>query len=67
MTSGGNRVNDLSEIVPTREITTKIEKTFLVRGRGPICCDINGSHLDSAVETGSRPVLDASEAGQIIK
>jgi len=31
MTSGGNNFNDFPEIVPpTREITTKIEKTFLV-------------------------------------
>jgi len=29
MTSGGNNFNDFSEIVLTREITTKIEKTFL--------------------------------------
>jgi len=36
MTSGGNSCNDFPEIVPTREITTKLEKTFLflVRGRG---------------------------------
>ena len=27
MTSGGNNFYDFSEIVPTREITTKIEKT----------------------------------------
>ena len=33
----GNRFNDFPEIVPTIEITTKIEKTFLVRGRGPVC------------------------------
>jgi len=26
MTSGGNNFNDYREIVPTREITTKIEK-----------------------------------------
>ena len=39
MTSGGNDFNDdFPEIVPTEDITTKIEKTciFLVRGRGPI-------------------------------
>jgi len=38
MTSGGNSFNDFPEIVPTREITTTTEKTFifLVRGRGPI-------------------------------
>jgi len=38
MTSGGNNFNDLPETVPTREITTKKEKTFLfvVRGLGHI-------------------------------
>jgi len=36
MTSGGNSFNDFSEIVPTREITTKREDFFLFRGRGPI-------------------------------
>jgi len=30
MKSGGNSFSDFPEIVPTREITTKIEKTFLV-------------------------------------
>jgi len=30
MTFGGNSFNDFLEIVPTREITTKTEKTFLV-------------------------------------
>ena len=38
MTSSGNNFNDFPELVPTREITTKMEKTFLflVYGRGPI-------------------------------
>jgi len=30
MTSGGNNFNDFPEIVPTKEITTKKENTFLV-------------------------------------
>jgi len=30
MTSGGNSADDFPEIVPTTEITTKKEKTFLV-------------------------------------
>jgi len=30
MTSGGNSFNDFHETVPTKEITTKTEKTFLV-------------------------------------
>jgi len=41
MTSGGNNFNDFPETVPTREIATKIEKTFLVFSsvavQGPIC------------------------------
>jgi len=37
MTSGGNNFNDFPEVVPTREITTEIEKIFfLVRDSGPI-------------------------------
>jgi len=34
-TSGGNNFNDFPEIVPTRKITTKTEKTFLfvIHGR----------------------------------
>jgi len=38
MTSVGNSFNDFTEIIPTREITTKIEKIafFLVRRRGHI-------------------------------
>jgi len=30
MTSGGNSFNDFPEIVPTREITSKVEKTSSV-------------------------------------
>jgi len=30
MTPAGDNFNDFPEIVPTRKITTKIEKTFLV-------------------------------------
>ena len=30
MTSGGNSFNYFTEVVSTREITTKTEKTFLV-------------------------------------
>jgi len=38
MTTGGNSFNDFPEIVPTREISIKVEKIFLilVRGRGLI-------------------------------
>jgi len=38
MTSGGNNFTDFPEIVPTREITAKIDKNFLflIRGCGPI-------------------------------
>ena len=30
MTSAGNNFNDIPDIAPTREITAKVEKTFLV-------------------------------------
>jgi len=30
MTSGGNNYNDFPDIVPSREITAKMEKIFLV-------------------------------------
>jgi len=36
MTFGGNNFNDFPEIVPTKEITAKIEKIFLFLVRGPI-------------------------------
>jgi len=36
MASGGNVFNDFPEIVPSRETTTKIEKTFLSLVREPI-------------------------------
>jgi len=37
MASGGYTFNDFPEIVPSREITTKIDKTFfIVGGRGPV-------------------------------
>jgi len=37
MVPGGNNFNDFPEIVPTREITAKMDKTFLflVPSRGP--------------------------------
>jgi len=53
MESGGNNFNDFPEIVPTREITTKIEKTFLVFSSVAVglflkwaqCCSINSTRL----------------------
>jgi len=38
MTSGGDKFNDFPESVPTTEITTQTEKTFLflIGGRGAI-------------------------------
>jgi len=48
MTPAGDSFNDFPEIVPTREIKTKIEKTSFSRPRpwayfwnGPLCCSIN--------------------------
>jgi len=57
MTFGGNNFDDFPEIVPTRKITTKIEKIFLVFSFVAVglfldwaqCCSINGTHLDPAL------------------
>jgi len=57
MASGGNNFNDFPEIVPTREITIKIEKTFLVFSSVAVglfrewaqCCSISSIHLNRAL------------------
>jgi len=57
MASGGNNFNDFPEIVPTREITIKIEKTFLVFSSVAVglflewaqCCSNNSTHLNPAL------------------
>jgi len=57
MTSGGNIFNDFLEIVPTGEITTKIEKTFLVFSSVAVglfpewakCRSINSTHPNPAL------------------
>ena len=57
MTSGGNNFNDFPEIVPTGEITTEIEKTFLIFSSVAVvlflecaqCCSINSTHLKLAL------------------
>jgi len=56
MTSGGKNFNHFLEIVQTREIAIKIEKTFLVRGRGSILewaqyCSINSTRVDPALNS----------------
>jgi len=56
MTFGGDNFNDLPEIVPTREITTRIEKTFLVFSSVAVgllleraqYCSINSTQLNPA-------------------
>jgi len=56
MTFGGDNFNDLPEIVPTREITTRIEKTFLVFSSVAVgllleraqCCSINSTQINPA-------------------
>jgi len=53
MTSGGNNCNDFPEIVPTREIATKIEKTFLFLEWAQ-CCNINSTQLNAAPVTMTR-------------
>ena len=61
MTPGGNNFNDFLEIVPTREITIKTEKTFLVFSRpwpwnyffdGSNAAAYNRTHLNPAPVTG---------------
>jgi len=56
MTFGGDNFNDLPEIVPTREITTRIEKTFLVFSSVAVgllleraqCYSINSTQINPA-------------------
>jgi len=48
MTSSGNSCNDFSEIVPTREITTKIEKTSFSR-LWPWACLLNGLNAAASI------------------
>ena len=62
MTSGGNNFNDFHEIVPTREITSKIEKTFLVFSSVAVglflewaqCYSINSTQLSPALVVGDK-------------
>jgi len=57
MASGGNNFNDFPEIVPTTEITIKIEKTFLVFSSVAVglflewakFCSNNSTHLNPAL------------------
>jgi len=57
MTSGGKSFNDFREIVPTGEITIKIEKVFLVFSSVAVglflecaqCCSINSTHSNPAL------------------
>jgi len=51
MTSAGNYFNDFPEIVPTREITTKIEKIFLVLVRGRGAYFLNGPNAAASIAT----------------
>jgi len=56
MTSGGNSFNDFPEIVPTREIAAKTEKTFPVFSSVVVglfleraqCCSVNSTDLNPA-------------------
>jgi len=59
MTSGGNNFNDFPEIVPTREITTKIYETSLFLFSSVAaglflewawCSSINSTHLNLALQ-----------------
>ena len=73
MISGGNNFNDFPEIIPTSEIATKIEKTFLVFSSVSAglflewaqCCSIDSTHLNPALIglTGRDAVWDTYSAG----
>ena len=55
MTSGGNNFNDFPEIVPTRKITTKIEKMFFSSVAVGLflewaqCCSIDSTRLNATL------------------
>ena len=69
MTSGGNSFNGFPEDAPTREIATKIEKTFLVFSSVAVClflewarrCSINSTHLHPALQTAAHVAPAAAE------
>ena len=56
---GGNNFNDFPEIVPTREITNKIQKSFLVFSSAAVglflewaqCCSIHSTRLGPALRS----------------
>jgi len=62
MTSGGNNFNDFPETVPTRDITSKTEKTFLVFTSVAVglflewaqCYSINSTQLSPALVVGDK-------------
>ena len=72
MASGGKNFNDFSEIVPTRKITTKTEKTFLVFSSVAAglfldwaqCCSINSIHLNPALRSSARIVSEWNKLPQ---
>ena len=50
MTSGGNSFNDFPEIVPTRAITTKIQRRLLSFSRPwPWACFLNGPNAAASI------------------
>jgi len=51
MTSGGKNLslNDFPEIVPTREVTTEIEKTFLFFRPWPWAYFLNGPNAAASI------------------
>jgi len=57
MTSGGNNFNDFSEIIPTRETETKIEKTFFVFSSVAVSLFLEWAYCRSVNSTHLNPVL----------
>jgi len=64
MTSGGNNYNDFPDIVPSREITAKLEKIFLVFSSVAVglflewacSCSINSTQVNPALRRHNMPV-----------
>jgi len=67
MTSGGNNFDGFPEIVTTREIATKIEKTFLLllRGREPI--SRMGLMLQHQYSTHLNPALELARNRMVMR
>ena len=67
MTSGGNCFNDFLETVPTSEITTKAEKTFLAFSRWwPWACSSTGRHAAAPIAPNLNPAALTTQHGYVL-